>query len=225
MVDHAVIAGAAGALGRALVTEFHSRGWSVIAMDRPGTALDELFAVPGVTPVPTDLTDRGSVQAAWQRVDEVGRPRVLVNTVGAFAGGTLDELDEDTLDGMLGSNLAAVLWSCQAAARRMAEQGGVIVNVGSRTGVRGEGPVAYAAAKAGVVRLTEVLADELRPSGIRVNAVLPSVIDTPANRTWMPEDLAQRAVPPEAIARVISFLCSDDAWPISGAIVPVYGEA
>jgi NAD(P)-dependent dehydrogenase (short-subunit alcohol dehydrogenase family) len=99
------------------------------------------------------------------------------------------------------------------------------VNVGSKTAVQGPGPVAHATSKAAVVRLTQLLADELRPQRIRVNAVLPSVIDTPANRSWMSEDLAARAVAPAAIAKVIAFLCSPDAAPISGAAIPVYGDA
>ena len=86
-------------------------------------------------------------------------------------------------------------------------------------------PVAHATSKSAVVRLAQILADELRPQHIRVNAVLPSVIDTPANRTWMSADLAARAVAPSAIAKVIAFLCGPDAAPISGAAIPVYGDA
>ena len=97
--------------------------------------------------------------------------------------------------------------------------------VGSKTAVTGPAPVVHAASKAAVVRLTQLLADELRGDRIRVNAVLPSVIDTPANRTWMSDDLAARAVAPAAIAKVIAFLCGPDAAPISGAAIPVYGDA
>ena len=103
--------------------------------------------------------------------------------------------------------------------------GGSIVMVGSKTAVTGPAPVVHATSKAAVVRLVEILADELRPQHIRVNAVLPSVIDTPANRSWMSEDLAARAVAPAAIAKVIAFLCGPDAAPISGAAIPVYGDA
>jgi NAD(P)-dependent dehydrogenase (short-subunit alcohol dehydrogenase family) len=97
--------------------------------------------------------------------------------------------------------------------------------VGSKTAVTGPAPVVHATSKAAVVRLVEILADELRPQHIRVNAVLPSVIDTPANRSWMSEELASRAVAPAAIAKVIAFLCGPDAAPISGAAIPVYGDA
>jgi NAD(P)-dependent dehydrogenase (short-subunit alcohol dehydrogenase family) len=103
--------------------------------------------------------------------------------------------------------------------------GGSIVTVGSKTAVTGPAPVAHATSKSAVVRASELLADELRPQGIRVNCVLPSVIDTPANRSWMPDDLAARAVPPAAIAKVIAFLIGPDAAPVSGARIPVYGDA
>jgi NAD(P)-dependent dehydrogenase (short-subunit alcohol dehydrogenase family) len=104
-------------------------------------------------------------------------------------------------------------------------RGGAIVTVGSKTAVGGPAPVAHATTKAAVVRITELLADELRPQGIRVNCVLPSVIDTPANREWMSPSLAARAVSPGAIAKVISFLVGPDSAPISGARIPVYGDA
>ena len=103
--------------------------------------------------------------------------------------------------------------------------GGAIVTMGSKTAVAGRAPLAHATSKAAVVRATELLADELRPQGIRVNCVLPSVIDTPANRTWMSADLAARAVAPAAIAKVIAFLIDPDAAPVSGARVPVYGDS
>jgi len=96
--------------------------------------------------------------------------------------------------------------------------------MGSKTAVTGPAPLAHATSKAAVVRASELLAEELRPQHIRVNCVLPSVIDTPANRTWMPADLAARAVAPAAVARVIAFLIGPDAAPVSGARIPVYGD-
>ncbi len=89
----------------------------------------------------------------------------------------------------------------------------------------GRPSLAHATSKSAVVRASQLLADELRPQGIRVNCILPSVIDTPANRTWMSPSLAGRAVQPAAIAKVIAFLIGPDAAPISGASVPVYGDA
>jgi NAD(P)-dependent dehydrogenase (short-subunit alcohol dehydrogenase family) len=102
---------------------------------------------------------------------------------------------------------------------------GSIVNVAARTAlVDGAGAAAYAVAKAAVVRLTQVMADEVKSAAIQVNAVLPALIDTPANRASLPPERMAKAVPPEAIARIIVFLCSDDASPITGAAIPVYGS-
>lgn len=221
-----VVTGAAGALGRAVLEEFLTSGGEVVAMDRAGSRLDALATLDGVHPVAVDLTDRADVARAWQAVDGIGAPTALVCVAGGFDGASLADTDDATLHSMLGTNLAGALWSCQAAAARMgAAGGGAIVTIGSRTAVSGDGPVAYAAAKAAVVRMTEVLADELRPHRIRVNSVLPSVIDTPANRTWMSDAALATAVSPVAIARVVAFLCSADAVPVSGAAVPVYGDA
>jgi NAD(P)-dependent dehydrogenase (short-subunit alcohol dehydrogenase family) len=99
------------------------------------------------------------------------------------------------------------------------------VNISSRSGVSAEGgAAAYAIAKAGVIKLTEVLASELKANNIRVNAVIPNIIDTPANRKSMPEKLMEKAVAPAEIAQVIGFLCSDAANAITGVAVPVYGK-
>jgi NAD(P)-dependent dehydrogenase (short-subunit alcohol dehydrogenase family) len=220
-----VVTGAAGALGRAVVDEFRSRGRYVVALDRPGDTLDSL-AVPGeVQPIAVDLADRTGVATAFEAVDQLGTTvESLVALAGGYAGGALSEVDEDTLSGLFDTNVASLLWAAQAAAPRMTG-GGSIVTVGSRTAVTGAAPLVHGTTKAAVVRLTELLAEDLRAQGIRVNSVLPSVIDTPANRSWMDDDMVARAVTPAAIAKVIAFLCSDDAAPVSGASVPVYGDA
>ena len=222
-----IVTGAAGALGRAVVGEFRERGRPVVALDRPGDQLDALGAAGGVHPVPVDLADRAAVRAAFDRVDALDlAPDALVGLAGGFTPGALAEVDEDTLDGLWRSNFGSALWTAQAAAPRFAARGGgAIVNVGSKTAVTGPAPIAHATSKAAVVRLTQLLAEELRGDRIRVNAVLPSVIDTPANRSWMSADLVARAVAPAAIAKVIAFLCGPDAAPISGAAIPVYGDA
>jgi|tagenome__1003787_1003787.scaffolds.fasta_scaffold20557357_2 NAD(P)-dependent dehydrogenase (short-subunit alcohol dehydrogenase family) len=221
-----VVTGAAGALGRAVVTEFRDVGAEVVAVDLPGARLEELGREPGVHAVAGELSSPEQVHAVFERVDTIGPPTALVALAGGFRPSSLADLTQELWDEMLGSNVASVLWCCQQAASRMAAAGGgAIVTVGSKTAVGGAAPVAHATSKAAVVRLTELLAEELRPQGIRVNAVLPSVIDTPANRTWMSEDLASRAVKPHAIAKVIAFLAGPDAAPVSGARVPVYGNA
>ena len=222
----AVVTGAAGALGAAVLDDLTGRGWTVAALDRPGAALDALRDRPGVVPVPVDLTDADSVRTAFEQVDGVGTATALVALAGAFRPGSLAELTDDVLAAMWETNVVALLWCCREASTRMAAAGGgAIVTVGSRSAVSGSAPVAYGAAKAAVVRVTELLADELRPQGVRVNCVLPSVIDSPANRSWMSPQLAARAVPPSAIAPVIAFLLGPDAAPVSGAQLPVYGDA
>jgi NAD(P)-dependent dehydrogenase (short-subunit alcohol dehydrogenase family) len=220
-----VVTGATGALGRAVVEEFRSAGREVVALAHAGPRLDALEG-DGVHALAAELADRDSVVRAWQDIDALGAPAALVALAGGFRPSSLELLTEEIWADMWGSNVTALLWSAQQAASRMAAAGGgAIVTVGSKTAVSGKAPLAHATSKAAVVRMSELLADELRPAGIRVNCVLPSVIDTPANREWMPPELAARAVAPAAIARVIAFLAGPDSAPTSGARVPVYGAA
>ncbi len=224
-MDAAIVTGAAGALGHAVVEEFLAGGRAVVALDRPSAALDALGERENVHAVPVDLAARAAVQAAFTQVDALPvTPDALVGLAGGFTPGTLADTTEDIVTSLFSSNFGSALWTAQAVATRFAA-GGAIVMVGSKTAVTGPAPVAHATSKAAVVRLVQILADELRPRRIRVNAVLPSVIDTPANRSWMSADLAARAVAPAAIAKVIAFLCGPDAAPISGAAIPVYGDA
>ena len=223
-VDAVIVTGAAGALGAAVVAEFRARDRTVVALDRPGERLDALGEQDGVHALATDLASRAAVHDAFAAIPVACD--ALVGLAGAFTPGALADVDEESLDLLWRSNFGSALWTAQAAAPLFAARGGgAIVTVGSKTAIEGPAPVAHATSKAAVVRLTQLLADELRPQRIRVNAVLPSVIDTPANRSWMSEGLAARAVAPAAIARVIAFLCSPDAAPSSGAAIPVYGDA
>ena len=226
-MDAVIVTGAAGALGHAVIDELRSGGRAVVALDRPGEPLTAVGGLDGVHAVPVDLGSRAAVAAALAAVDELPvEPGALVCLAGAFTPGTLADVDEEQLDGLWRSNFGSTLWAVQAVAPRFAARGGgAVVTVGSKTAVEGAAPVAHATSKAAIVRLTQLLAGELRGDRIRVNAVLPSVIDTPANRTWMSESLAARAVAPSAIAKVIAFLCGPDAAPISGAAIPVYGDA
>jgi NAD(P)-dependent dehydrogenase (short-subunit alcohol dehydrogenase family) len=221
VADVALVCGAGGALGSALVAAFLDRGDSVVAADRSADPRTDGARVEAV-----DLSNPDEVEALWERLAADGElPRWVVNAVGAFRGGTVAESDPDSYRLMHDVNLGTAWWSCRAAARRM-QPGGAVVNVAARAAVSGgSGSAAYTVAKSGVVRLTQVLAAELRERHVRVNAVLPSVIDTPANRAAMSPEAMRGAVPPEQIAAVIAFLCSDAATAVSGTALPVYGDA
>lgn len=225
MPDLAVILGATGGLGTAIVDAFAKRGDHVIAVARSRSGVSQLeSAYPGIVSGDTaDLTSRPAVDDLWERIDRIGLPRWVVNATGGFRGGKLVDSTPDDFTVMIDLNLGSAWWSCRAAARRM--QAGCIINVSSRSALVAEpGAAAYAVAKAGVIKLTEVLAAELKTSGVRVNAVVPAIIDTPENRKSLPEKLIQKAVAPAEIAAVIAYLCSDASAAITGAAVPVYGK-
>jgi NAD(P)-dependent dehydrogenase (short-subunit alcohol dehydrogenase family) len=220
----ALVCGATGGLGPAVVAAFRGRGDQVIAVAR---SHDELAKLSGVTPKVADLTRAEDVDALWASLEKAGTiPRWVVNATGGYRGGTVVDTPFEDFNFMLSLNLVTAWLSSQAAASGLMNAGGgAIVNVASRSGLRAErGSAAYSIAKAAVVKLTEVLAEELKDTGVRVNAVVPAVIDTPRNRAELPTKLIAKAVAPESIAAVIAFLCSDDAQAITGAIIPVYGR-
>lgn len=240
--------GATGALGSAIVDAFAKRGDRVIAVARSRADVSQLAAKYPLSPSPSgggqaggvtgdtaDLTSRLEVDDLWERIDRVGRPRWVVNATGGYRAGKIVDSTPDDFSFMMNLNLGTAWWSCRAAARRMQQAvpspsggghgGGCIVNVSSRSALVPEpGAAAYAVAKAGVITLTQVLAAELKTAGVRVNAVIPAIIDTPANRQALPEKLLQKAVAPAEIAAVIAYLCSDAAQAITGTAVPVYGK-
>ena len=225
MADLAVILGATGGLGTAIVDAFATRGDRVIAVARSRSGVSQLESrYPGLVSGDTaDLTSRFAVDELWERIDRIGVPRWVVNATGGFRAGKVAESTPDDFSFVMDLNLGTAWWSCRAAARRM--RGGGIVNVSSRSALSAEpGAAAYAVAKAGVIKLTEVLAAELNASDIRVNAVVPAIIDTPANRQALPEKLIAKAVAPAEIAAVIAYLCSDASRAITGVAIPVYGR-
>jgi NAD(P)-dependent dehydrogenase (short-subunit alcohol dehydrogenase family) len=220
----AIVAGAGGALGRTTAETLAAAGFTVVAVDRNEQSLEEL--PDGIRREAGDPTDPVVAKSVVDRIAaEVGPPEVLVNTLGAFNLGEALSATPEDLRLMVDVNVGAALWLSQAAGSYMRERGsGVIVHVSARPGLEpSAGLAAYSVSKAALVHLTRVLDVELRPLGIRVNAVAPQLLDTPRNRTFLTADQLAHAVSPQAIADIIAFLVSDAAAPISGAIVPAYG--
>ena len=220
----AIVAGASGALGHAMTKALAVSGLTVVAVDRTERGLRELPG--GVRREVADTTDPEVVTPLIDRIAaEVGPPGVLVNTIGAFRPGDALTTTPDILRLMIDVNLGAAVWLSQAVAPHMQQRGsGAIVHVTARPGIEpSSGMAAYSASKAALAHLTRILDIEFRPHGIRVNAVAPQLLDTPANRANFPDEVMAHAVAPEAIADVIAFLVSDAAAPVSGAILPAYG--
>jgi NAD(P)-dependent dehydrogenase (short-subunit alcohol dehydrogenase family) len=220
----AVVVGAGGGLGRATAVALAAGGLTVVAVDRNERGLSDLS-----DDIRREGADATAPAAATRLIDriaaEVGPPDVLVNTIGAFRLGDALSTTPETLRLMLDVNLGPALWLSQAVAPHMRQQGsGVIVHVTARPGLEPTGGMAaYSVSKAALVHLTRILDIELRPHGIRVNAVAPQLLDTPANRATFPADVLAHATAPEVIADAIAFLVSDAAAPVSGAILPAYG--
>ena len=220
----AIVTGAGGALGRATAASLAASGLTVVAVDRSGEALREL--PDGIRREVADTTDPAVATPLVGRLaSEIGPAAILVNTIGAFRAADALSTTPKTLQLMVNVNLGPALWMTQAVAPHMKQQGsGAIVHVAARPGLEpSAGMAAYSASKAALVHLTRILDVELRPHGIRVNAVAPQLIDTTVNRATFPQEAMAHAVAPEAIAGVIAFLVSDAAAPVSGAILPAYG--
>jgi len=227
MADRSVlITGAAGGLGGAVVEAFRTDGWRVVA---PVRGADE--SVPGAVVVPdTDLTDPDAAgRAAAVAAGEPGVPlRAVVNLVGGYAGGArVHELPVADFERQFTLNVRPTFLVVQATLPHLvAAGGGSIVCVSSRAAVAPfAGASGYVASKAAVVALAQAVAVEYRDAGVRCNAVLPSVIDTPGNRAGQPGADHSRWVKPAEIASVIRFLAGDGSAATSGAVVPVYGRA
>jgi NAD(P)-dependent dehydrogenase (short-subunit alcohol dehydrogenase family) len=234
-----LVAGGTGSLGRAVSIAFVEQGARVtVTFQRPGD-LDELKKTASARLVAADgasldgnnldVTDEAAVAKLIEGiVARHGRLDCLVNAVGGYAGGIkLWEMETRVFEEQLAVNLRAGFVLARAAAKVMVKQGsGTIVNVASKAAVdHAAGAAAYAASKAAAVAMIDCLAADLKGTGVRANSILPSIIDTPANRKAMPKAKFAAWPKPEDIARVILFLCSDDAKLISGASIPVYGDS
>jgi NAD(P)-dependent dehydrogenase (short-subunit alcohol dehydrogenase family) len=227
----ALVTGASGALGSALIRRLTASGARVAALDRKPERLAGLFPEPTdsgrLTAFGADLASRAAVAAAVQAVvGALGRVDFAFNAVGAYeAGAPVDEATDEHWDEMFGANFAPVLQVCRAAVAQMRRQGGgTIVNVGSRSSLAGDArAAAYSIAKTAVLRLTESIAAEGRQSGVRAHCVLPGTLDTPANRTAMPNVDRSGWVELDAVADAMLFLASPAARGLRGVALPVFG--
>jgi len=222
----AIVVGAGGELGRATAQTLAAAGFTVVGVDRNEAGLKEL--PDGIRREPGDATDPAVARTIVDRIaTEVGPPEVLVNTIGTYHLGEALTATPEDLRLMIDVNLGAALWLTQAAAAYMREHGsGAVVHVSARPGLEPTaGMATYSVSKAALAHLTRVLDLELRPLGIRVNAVAPLLLDTAKNRPYLTPELLAQAVSPQAIAGIIAFLVSDAAAPISGAVVPAYGPS
>jgi NAD(P)-dependent dehydrogenase (short-subunit alcohol dehydrogenase family) len=218
----ALITGGTGGLGRAVVAAFVAGGWRVVVPDIAPAELE------GGEVVQADLTDPGEVANVVERASEheASPLRALVNLVGGFA--TDQEVATTPLEqfeAQFALNLRPTYLVTQAALPPLvAAGGGAIVCMSSRAALYPfAGAAGYCASKAAVIAFAQVVAREHAADGVRCNAVLPSMIDTPANRAAMPPEQHAKLTPPAEIGAVIRFLCSDESAPTTGAAIPVYG--
>ncbi len=220
----AIVVGAGGELGRATAQKLATAGFTVVGVDRNEEALKEL--PDGIRYEAGDPTDPAVARSLVDQIAvEVGRPEVLVNTIGTYHPGEALAATPEDLRLMIDVNAGTALWLTQAVAPYMRQRGsGAIVHVAARPGLEPTaGMATYSVSKAALVHLIRVLDLELRPLGIRVNAVAPQVLDTAKTRPYLPADLLAHVVSPKAVADIIAYLFSDAAAPVSGAVVPAYG--
>jgi len=229
-----LVAGGTGGLGRAVTLAFLEEGAKIVVTYRAQEEFDALrnLTVTNGSNLEGHTVDVTDEVGARQLVEKIlAKHRALdamVNAVGGYAGGTkLWELETKVFDQMLALNLRAGYALARATVRAMLKVGrGSIVNIAAKAAFdHAAGAAAYAASKSAAVALMDSLAADLKGSGVRVNTILPSIIDTVANRKAMPAADFSKWPKPEDIARVILFLCSDDARVIHGAAIPVYGDS
>ena len=224
-----VVTGACGNLGQAVAALFRQAGASLVLLDLDRQRLEAQYGSEDdrQTFAAADLLDRAEVAAAFKAAtDRFGRIDVLCNLAGGFRmGPPVHETTDQDWNFLFDLNARSVLHAVHAVVPQMIAAGrGAIVNVAASAALKGAaGMGAYCATKDVVIRNTEAMSAELRDKGINVNCVLPSIIDTPENRAAMPASDPSRWVAPEALAKVIAFLASDDAAAIHGAAIPVTG--
>lgn len=212
----ALVTGGAGGLGRSVVAALVADGWDVVVPVEAGSDLD---AADNITTVVADLTDPDDVARALRAAPEP--LKAVVNLVGGFAAEQpVETTPLEDFERLFTLNLRPTYLVTQAALPRLKQEGGAIVCVGSAAALDPfPGAAGYTASKAAVIAFTKTVAQEA--ANVRANVILPTMIDTPANRAAMPESEHERLVPPERIARVVAFLCDDASAAINGAAVPV----
>ncbi|MCB1034835.1 MAG: SDR family oxidoreductase [Acidobacteria bacterium] len=219
-----LVTGGTGALGQWVVKAYADAGETVHVtwqtekeLHRLETFLGEAFS--SLRLHRADVASESEVEEVFEAVAEDGGLRASVHIVGGFAWASLADTDPATWESMLRMNATSCFLCCRAAAARMGETGGRLVNVAAVPALdRGAAMMsAYSASKAAVLNLTQSLAKELAPRRITVNAIVPTIIDTPANRKAMPDADTSTWLPPAEIAKVISFLTGPDARILTGA--------
>jgi NAD(P)-dependent dehydrogenase (short-subunit alcohol dehydrogenase family) len=230
MEASAIVTGGTGGLGAAVVGRLLDEGWRVVVPWIVERELDRVQQHERLELIQADLFDPGAVAGVVSAgAGEAGAPlRGVVNLVGGFAmGGRVHETDIEEFERQFRLNLRPTYLVTHAAVPHLLDAGGgSIVCVGTRAALQPfKGAAGYISSKAAVIAFAQAVAVEYKDDGIRCNAILPSVIDTPANRASMPKAKHERWVKPAEIAGVIAHLLSSDASPVSGAAVPVYGRA
>jgi NAD(P)-dependent dehydrogenase (short-subunit alcohol dehydrogenase family) len=225
MTAEVLVAGGTGALGAAVVRELVASGYPVGATWVVDAERERLEGVEGVELIRADLFDPAEAAAAVAAISDIG---AVVNLVGGYAeSGRVHETEPDEFDRLMRLNLRPNILLARAAIPRFLRRGdGAFVAVSARPALRPfAGAPAYIVSKAAVLSFVQTLDAEYRQDGIRANAVLPSIIDTPANRQAQPDADYSKWVSPDEIAKVIRFLVSPESSPTSGAAIPVYGRA
>jgi NAD(P)-dependent dehydrogenase (short-subunit alcohol dehydrogenase family) len=220
-----VITGGTGGLGTVVTQTMLEAGWNVVVPYKDERELEHVNQHERLELVEADLFDPAAATAVIAKAS--GKLGALVNLVGGFsAAGRVHETPIEDFEQQFQLNLRPTYLMCQAALPRLLDGGGSIVCVSTRAAVRPfSGAAGYISSKAAVLAFVDALSAEYTDDGVRANAILPSVIDTPGNRASQPDADHSRWVSPLEIARVIRFLCSEDSTPTSGAHIPVYGRA
>jgi NAD(P)-dependent dehydrogenase (short-subunit alcohol dehydrogenase family) len=234
--EAAIVTGGTGALGSVVARAFLAAGYRVAVTYRGAKEWDalaaaerEAVAAGRLLGLVADVTDDASVgTAVTTAATTFGRLDVLVHVAGGYAGGkNVEALDAKVVRSMIDTNLLSAFWASKHVIPHAKRNGrGRLLFISSRGAVEtNAGASAYAAAKLGLHALVQTLAKELKADGVTANAVLPSVIDTAANRVAMPNSKFDEWLKPESIADLLLFLASENAKATSGALIPIYGRA